>query len=380
MNEPARSPQHIMYPEWLALEILFGGVFALVLAVNQLVLRRKKSSHYFLAALLVVAFWLQAGAYIILSENWLTPRFLNFLFIPGVWFLGPLAWLFFFTALDPHFRLNPTKWLSLAAPTLVLLLLPLVEILWPAPLSQDPLYFFKTGNTRWLDILFVTGLLLNNLFIGAIIRQSSLIWRVPALRHERSARLFLALFILMGAIALLAVAAFVFREILLMYLANFCITWVLLLGHWFKQRNPEFFFEFETVLEKARQEREKYRNSRLNGLNLEDIGRQLESLFRERQIYTNEDLTVGRLAEEMDLKTWQMSEYFSQVLDTNFSQYLNQWRVEAAARLLRENPGANILSVAFQVGFNSKGTFNKAFKNRWSMTPSEYLREKGPDI
>ncbi|MFA8436978.1 MAG: helix-turn-helix domain-containing protein, partial [Marinifilaceae bacterium] len=60
----------------------------------------------------------------------------------------------------------------------------------------------------------------------------------------------------------------------------------------------------------------------------------------------------------------------------NFNDYINQFRVEEFKRLLQDPQFSKetLLAVAFEAGFNSKTTFNTAFKKFTGMTPSEYRR------
>ena len=60
------------------------------------------------------------------------------------------------------------------------------------------------------------------------------------------------------------------------------------------------------------------------------------------------------------------------MIGQSFFEFVNTVRVHEAARLLCEEPDRNILDIAMTVGFNSKSTFNLAFKRATGMTPSHY--------
>ena len=58
----------------------------------------------------------------------------------------------------------------------------------------------------------------------------------------------------------------------------------------------------------------------------------------------------------------------------NFNQFLNKYRIEEAKKRLKD-PEENqfvVLKIAYDVGFNSKSTFNTAFKKFTGMSPSQY--------
>ena len=58
----------------------------------------------------------------------------------------------------------------------------------------------------------------------------------------------------------------------------------------------------------------------------------------------------------------------------NFNELINKYRIEKAAKIIDDSNGdAVIIDIAYSVGFNSKSTFNKAFKKFINMTPSDYL-------
>ena len=72
----------------------------------------------------------------------------------------------------------------------------------------------------------------------------------------------------------------------------------------------------------------------------------------------------------------QLSEFINDYVGMNFSSYINNYRVEEAKELLLKEPDRNTLAVGLDVGFGSKPSFNTIFKQKTSLTPSEF-RKKG---
>ena len=66
-----------------------------------------------------------------------------------------------------------------------------------------------------------------------------------------------------------------------------------------------------------------------------------------------------------------ISETLSQFLHTKFFQFVNGFRVEEAKKALQDKDKL-ITRIAFDVGFNSKSTFNTAFKKVVGYSPSAY--------
>ena len=60
---------------------------------------------------------------------------------------------------------------------------------------------------------------------------------------------------------------------------------------------------------------------------------------------------------------------------SNTSVYINAKRVEYGAKLLLDHPEYTVATVAQECGMSNTVTFNRIFKDVYSMTPSEY-REK----
>jgi AraC family L-rhamnose operon regulatory protein RhaS len=57
-------------------------------------------------------------------------------------------------------------------------------------------------------------------------------------------------------------------------------------------------------------------------------------------------------------------------------EYLNQCRLDHAARQLREKPELSVTDVAFANGFNSSQYFATCFRRRFKLSPSRFLDEK----
>lgn len=94
--------------------------------------------------------------------------------------------------------------------------------------------------------------------------------------------------------------------------------------------------------------------------------------------YTDPDLTLEKLATALQVPRNLVSEVLNQHLEKTFYQFVNEFRVKEVIRLLnrckRQGISPNILSLAFEAGFNSKSSFNQYFKKHTGQTPSEYLK------
>ena len=88
--------------------------------------------------------------------------------------------------------------------------------------------------------------------------------------------------------------------------------------------------------------------------------------------YRREGLTLTALASSLGLGDGALRQLINQELGyRNFNDFLHHYRLqEAAARLVAED--LPILSIALGCGYGSIGPFNRAFRLRYGMTPSQY--------
>ncbi len=110
--------------------------------------------------------------------------------------------------------------------------------------------------------------------------------------------------------------------------------------------------------------------------NDEDANR-LRQLMEQEQPYLDPELTIAQLAQKLDLPVRELSELINQRLDRHFFDFVNDYRIAHAGRLLHDptNSKMTVLEVLYAVGFNSKSSFNVAFKNRTGMTPSTFRKQ-----
>ncbi|MEP2987755.1 MAG: AraC family transcriptional regulator [Parasphingorhabdus sp.] len=98
-------------------------------------------------------------------------------------------------------------------------------------------------------------------------------------------------------------------------------------------------------------------------------------------MYREEALTVSALARAMGAQEYLLRRAINQGLGyRNFSQFLNSYRLSEIRTALCD-PGKGhlpILTIAYDAGFNSIGPFNRAFKQAYGVTPSQFRRSHRP--
>ncbi|MGI9545456.1 MAG: helix-turn-helix domain-containing protein [Cyclobacteriaceae bacterium] len=90
--------------------------------------------------------------------------------------------------------------------------------------------------------------------------------------------------------------------------------------------------------------------------------------------YLNPELTINQLADQLEVPARQLSTLINSELGQTFFDLINRYRIEEAKRQLREtgDQKLTILEVMYKVGFNSKSSFNTAFKKYTGTTPSAF--------
>jgi len=125
---------------------------------------------------------------------------------------------------------------------------------------------------------------------------------------------------------------------------------------------------------KLENETGKYLKSSLNNEYKEEILIKLISLMEEDKKYLETSLKLNNLAEELDISSNNLSQIINEKLNKNFYDFVNSYRIEYAKEILldKKKKHLTILAISFEVGFNSKSTFNRVFKEVTSMTPTKF--------
>lgn len=94
------------------------------------------------------------------------------------------------------------------------------------------------------------------------------------------------------------------------------------------------------------------------------------------EIYLQNKITVTDVAKKLDTNRTYLSAAISSVLDTNFNNLINKYRIEKARIMLSQTEQKlTIEGIANNVGFNSKSAFNIAFKKFTGVTPSALRKQ-----
>lgn len=356
--------------------IFTGASFSAILILAFFALPRRSANLYYMLILLIALMVTQIFAWFNISRIFFRPTWINYLLIGFNYLIGPSVYYFFFSTLQGNFSNRKYANAAFIPGIAVEILIPLTGIFWPSLMPADPQHYFHGQSLTLPDILLGAAFAQNNIYYYLVYRAGSTVFNFRLLRSERAARLFLSLFIIIGLINVYGILAFIIRDIIHMYIGSSMVTCIITLFFMFSYRYPEFFIELETVIEVSRDNEGEKKKSTLQNMNLKELHLQLVELMNTEKLYMEENLTLARVAEELEIRPYQLSEFMNQHLKINFSQFINRFRIEKAKQLLVAEENSNILSIAFKVGFNSKANFNLTFSSIVGKSPRQYLRDK----
>ena len=85
------------------------------------------------------------------------------------------------------------------------------------------------------------------------------------------------------------------------------------------------------------------------------------------------------MAKDLGVSKYVLSRVFSKTFHRNFNQYLNDARLGYAKQRL-ENISDPITTICLNSGFDSQRTFNRVFKEKYRLSPSDYRKKLYKDL
>lgn len=110
-----------------------------------------------------------------------------------------------------------------------------------------------------------------------------------------------------------------------------------------------------------------------------ELKHQLEAHMRSRRPHLDPELSIARLARQLGVPQRQLSQTINAIHGVSFSVWVSQWRVETAKQIMCTDPGKGLLDVLHDSGFQSKSSFNKAFRDLTGQTPSAWRSARSGD-
>lgn len=120
----------------------------------------------------------------------------------------------------------------------------------------------------------------------------------------------------------------------------------------------------------------KYKNSKLSTKLIEQYKADLIHSMQTDQLYLNGKLSLQDVSDQLNIPKQHISEVLNEHMNTNFQDFINDYRVEEFIKRLQNDPNNQftLLGIATEVGFNSKSSFNAIFKKNKGLTPTQFKK------
>ena len=114
---------------------------------------------------------------------------------------------------------------------------------------------------------------------------------------------------------------------------------------------------------------------------MDSLYEQLIDYFETEKPYLNKQLKSADIAAALSCSISSLSECLSFKLNTNFSDFVAHYRVEAFVQKQKQEDISlyTLMSIAESCGFNSKSSFFRLFKKQIGCTPLEYIQKQEHD-
>lgn len=101
---------------------------------------------------------------------------------------------------------------------------------------------------------------------------------------------------------------------------------------------------------------------------------ELKQYMTQKEPYLDPSLTIQELANQINIPVRDLSVLINHYMDQHFFDFVNEYRIQKAMSILK-NPSKKeltVLEILYEVGFNSKSSFNTSFKKYTNLTPTAY--------
>ena len=102
----------------------------------------------------------------------------------------------------------------------------------------------------------------------------------------------------------------------------------------------------------------------------------MDDLVSEQELFRHHDITIAIVAGLLKEHPKSISYALNTFYHKNFNSYINEFRIKKAVEMLGEGytRSKSIEGLSQEVGFRSKGSFYRAFKENMSITPVDYMK------
>jgi AraC-like DNA-binding protein len=90
---------------------------------------------------------------------------------------------------------------------------------------------------------------------------------------------------------------------------------------------------------------------------------------------SNSNMNIEVLAQEVGLSRSQLYRRVKEITGISCGEFVRNYRLNQAARLLKENPTIQVAQIAYETGFAHPTNFSTTFKKHFGVSPAEYAEQ-----
>lgn len=335
--------------------------------------------------LLILLFSFYLTESVIYSSGYIKqlPHF-YFVTLPLIFLIGPLFYVYVRLGLNPNLSLRPKDIVHLL-PFLfeLIILIPFYRLSGDVKIR---IYEYSLQNTGgWTFSIYFIGFLI---YIGSTFWYFFASYKLlkshprPSSSKDRNKinwlkKASIGFFSYMFLNLLLSILVRAFPEITMVYfhVNLICLTVLIHSIGYVAYLSPTLF---------NGNQQSHYQFSAISETKMESLKKQLEEVMASHQPHLKSEVSAEDIGQLLDISKHQLSQLLNVGLDTNFYDFINQYRIEHSKKILRsaEYQEAKILHIAFDSGFSNKASFLRNFKKLTGLTPTTYrnLRENQVSI
>lgn len=373
----------------ISLLILFGAFNGYIVTVLFFLKGRGKelANRLFAAIMLIFALVLTEMGLVVYGLMWHFPYLVDTTF-PLLTLLGPLLYLYTRRITDRQFRL---RWIHLwfVTPWVAYLLYWRSWFFLDAPTKQEILKSMPIWELADipLESYVVLGLILlyTCVFLWLAYRlfeKKRATFQIAFSDNQVAVRIrwfrYVTLFML-GYIVMFTIM-FILLLVLEQYGAVIDRAWLLVLSVFVHTvgygaiQEPVLIQDEEPLPEPTSSSTGKYQKSTMTLAQAQVHVDKLQHYMHQSEAYLNSELSASEVVDQVPISRHDLSQALSMATDGNFYDFVNRFRVEAAAERLCDPAFSHltVLAIAFDSGFSNKSSFNRYFKKIKGQTPSAY--------
>lgn len=324
--------------------LVLGHSLFLALYFWQLPNKKKLANRLLALLLLALAIRIIKSVVVVLFPE--APAIWPAIGVLGLSAIGPLLWLYLRSALDVEFVWTSRQLVHFIPTLLVALSFPLI--------TEKGLYFYYVFLVFYMFVYWLIS-------ARSVWTRRDLLSEEPLIRRWTVG--------LLGGIFFIWLAFFfqLRLETFMSYVSVTTSAALVLYGLSFWAMRHSGLFR-RLPLEKTNTEDQK---------EFEDLAQRILHAFDEERAFTDPNLTLPRLADQLNVQAYLLSRAVNTNFGKSFPEFLYTRRVKAAEDMLAKPKfqHLSIEAIAYDCGFNSLSSFYTAFKKINGVTPAEYRKK-----